>query len=83
MTSNPKNSVWPRLIAIAVYPEHLVVYHAGRGRMLLVTAMKINSIFLCAFSTLAIAPSFYSSPEWPNWTIPAGEMMIAVLSLQD
>lgn len=55
----------------AVYPEHLVVYHAGRGRTVFIGCMKINAIFLCSFSCFALAPSFYYSPEWPNWTIPA------------
>lgn len=67
------------LIFIAVYPEHLVVYHAGAARSVFVGFLKINTIFLCAFSCFVIVPSFYLSPERPNWTIPAGESVVAVI----
>ena len=71
------------LTLIVVYPEHLVVYHAGTARTVFIGCMKVNTIFLFSFSCLVIAPSFYISPERPNWTVPAGKSVMAAVRSGD
>lgn len=63
----------PRPLTLAVTsPERLLVYHAGTGKIVFIGLMKINTIFLFSFSCLVLAPSYYLAPDWPNWTVIAG-----------
>ncbi|MCJ1471948.1 hypothetical protein MMC13_000590 [Lambiella insularis] len=59
------------LTVCRVYPERLLIYHAGIGRTVFLGSTKITTLFLFAFSTLFIAPAYYFSPDEPNWAAVA------------
>lgn len=61
-----------RLIPFLGYPERLLIYHSGVGRIVFLGCMKITTLFLFAFSALVVAPRFYYSPDEPNWAAAAG-----------
>lgn len=54
------------------YPERLLIYHGGIGRTVFLGCTKITTLFLFAFSSLFIAPTYYYSPTEPNWAAAAG-----------
>ncbi|MCJ1292472.1 hypothetical protein MMC34_004023 [Xylographa carneopallida] len=55
------------------YPEHLLIYHAGIGRTVFLGCTKITTLFLFAFSSLFIAPTYYYAPSEPDWAAAASE----------
>lgn len=65
------------LTLIAKYPERLLVYHAGTLKVVVIGCLKINTIFLFSFSCLVLAPSYYLSPDWSNWTLLPGKLALA------
>ena len=59
-----------------VYPERLLIYHAGTGKTVFIGCLKITTIFLFSFSCLVIAPSFYYDPQEPSWIAAAGLFLV-------
>ncbi|MCJ1405303.1 hypothetical protein MMC11_008530 [Xylographa trunciseda] len=53
------------------YPERLLIYHGGIGRTVFLGCTKITTIFLFAFSSLIIAPTYYYLPSGPDWAAAA------------
>lgn len=44
-----------------VYPEKLLIYHAGTGRVVFLSFLKLTSIITCAFFLLVVVPGYYKS----------------------
>lgn len=56
-----------------VYPERLIVYHAGTGRTVFLGCLKVTTIFIFSFFCLVVAPTHFFAEEEPKW-IAAGGM---------
>jgi hypothetical protein len=41
-----------------VFPEKLVIYHAGSGRVVFLAFLKLTTIFVCAFFCAVVVPSY-------------------------
>jgi len=55
----------------ALYPERLLVYHAGTGRIVFIGCLKVTTIFVFAFFTFAAFPYLLNDPNQPVWVPPA------------
>jgi hypothetical protein len=57
---------------LLVFPERLVVYHAGATRSTIIGCMKVTTIIIFAFFSLVVAPAHWKSEEQPKWVAGAG-----------
>ncbi|RQM08827.1 hypothetical protein DH86_00002964 [Scytalidium sp. 3C] len=65
----------------AVYPERLLVYHAGTGRTVFIGCLKVTTIFVFSFFGLVVAPThFYSEVEEPLW-VPAAVTVSGIIPM--
>ncbi|KAB8336846.1 hypothetical protein FH972_021154 [Carpinus fangiana] len=66
---NAKESPAPlsRTTEKLVYPERLLIFHAGTGRTIFLSCTKLSGIFLVIFTGLFIAPAYYFSPLEPTY----------------
>lgn len=48
-----------------LYPERLLVYHAGTGKTVFLGCLKVTTVFLFIFSTLFLAPAYFQMGGWP------------------
>lgn len=58
-----------------LYPERLIIYHAGTGRTVFLGCLKLTTIFICTFFCLIAAPSHFYSQEQPSWV--AGAVLLS------
>lgn len=67
------------------YPKQLLIYHAGKGRLLFLAFFKLTSVFVFLFATFLVAPQYYFSAFEPTWMAPivilGGAIPFAVMSL--
>lgn len=56
-----------RTVEKFVYPERLLIYHAGTGRTVFLSFIKLSGIFLIIFTGLFVAPAYYFSPLEPTY----------------
>ena len=56
----------------AVYPERLIVYHAGTGRTVFLGCLKVTTIFTFSFFSLVVAPTHFFAEEEPKWVAAGG-----------
>lgn len=73
-TADPSSNSCLRICRVeliqVVYPERLLVYHAGTGRTVFVASTRLLGIFIFIFASLWIAPSYFFSPFEPTWMAP-------------
>ncbi|KAI9835008.1 MAG: hypothetical protein M1838_005437 [Thelocarpon superellum] len=50
-----------------IYPERLLIYHAGTGKIVFLGCLKLTTIFLFGFSCLVLAPSYYQAKGRLRW----------------
>lgn len=55
---------------IKVYPERLLIYHAGTAQNAWLGSVKITSIIMFALFSGFLAPNFNASDDVPKW-VPA------------
>jgi hypothetical protein len=55
-----------------VYPERLIVYHAGTGRTVFLGCLKVTTIFIFSFFCLVVAPTHFFAEEEPKWVAAGG-----------
>lgn len=68
-----------KMLMQAVYPERLLVYHAGTGRTVFIGCLKVTTIFVFSFFGLVVAPThFYSEVEEPLWVPAAGMLALFI-----
>jgi len=58
-----------------LYPERLIIYHAGTGRTVFLGCLKVTTIFIFSFFCLVIAPTHFYAEEQPKWI--AGAVMLS------
>ncbi|KAH8669718.1 hypothetical protein BGZ60DRAFT_528190 [Tricladium varicosporioides] len=47
----------------SLFPERLLVYHAGTGRTVFVGSLKITTIFICSFFCIFVGPTFFNAED--------------------
>ncbi|KAH6672176.1 hypothetical protein B0J14DRAFT_655067 [Halenospora varia] len=47
----------------SLFPERLLVYHAGTGRTVFVGSLKITTIFICTFFCVFVGPTFFNAED--------------------
>jgi hypothetical protein len=57
-----------------VFPERLLVYHAGTGRSVFLGCLKVTTIFIFTFFTLVVVPTHFFAEHEPLWVAGAGEL---------
>ena len=55
-----------------VFPERLLIYHAGTGRSVFLGCLRVTTIFVFAFFTLVVAPTHLYAENEPLWITGAG-----------
>lgn len=58
----------------AVFPERVLVYHAGTGRTVFLGCLKVTTIFIFVFFTFVVAPTHLKAEDEPLWVAPAGTL---------
>lgn len=61
---------------VLVYPERLIVYHAGTGRTVFLGCLKLTTIFIFTFFSLVVAPAHFNSDDEPKWVAGGGTFAI-------
>lgn len=56
------------------YPPQLLIYDAGKLPLVLVTGMKLTTLFFSIFVVFLYAPQVYFVPEYSNWTLVPGKV---------
>ncbi|KAF4629197.1 hypothetical protein G7Y89_g8948 [Cudoniella acicularis] len=46
-----------------LYPERLLVYHAGTGRTVFLGSLKITTIFIFTFFCIVVAPTYFNADD--------------------
>ena len=65
-----------------VFPERLLIYHAGTGRSVFLGCLRVTTIFVFAFFTLVVAPTHLYAENEPLWITGAGKFKDSLHSLQ-
>ncbi|TVY85754.1 hypothetical protein LAWI1_G008788, partial [Lachnellula willkommii] len=53
--------------AFIVFPERLLVYHAGTGRTVFLGALKVTTIFIATFFCAVLGPTYFYAENEPPW----------------
>lgn len=64
----------------AVFPERLLIYHAGTGRTTFLAALKMTTVFVFGFFGFIVTPAYLSAEETP-WSTTALAAAAAVCPL--
>lgn len=56
-----------------IFPERLLIYHAGTGRSVFLGCLRVTTIFVFTFFTLVVAPTHLYAENEPLWI--AGAVM--------
>lgn len=60
-----------------MYPERLVIYHAGTGKTTFLACLKLTTIFTFAFFGLVATPGYLAADE-PLWKASGSMSQIAL-----
>lgn len=77
--ANPTCLVLSNTFSHTVFPERLLIYHAGTGRSVFLGCLRITTIFIFAFFSLVVAPTHFFAEDEPIWVAPAGKFVFLVL----
>lgn len=55
-----------------VYPQRLVIYHAGAGKTAFLACLKVTTILSLTFFGFVVTPAYLASGE-PLWKAAGGE----------
>ncbi|EEP77887.1 predicted protein [Uncinocarpus reesii 1704] len=58
----------PNLARARARPQHVVIYHAGSGKIAFIGMMRLSTILIFVVSCTVVAPAFYAA-DYP-WYIP-------------
>lgn len=77
--SNPGPFPWFSVTdnRFTVFPERLLIYHAGTGRSVFLGCLRVTTIFVFAFFSLVVAPTHFYSETEPLWVAGAGKFEIS------
>ncbi|KAL3427448.1 hypothetical protein PVAG01_00957 [Phlyctema vagabunda] len=50
-----------------IYPDRLLIYHAGTGRTVFIGGMKLTTIGICVFFVSVVAPTHFYAEQEPTW----------------
>ncbi|TVY38474.1 hypothetical protein LOCC1_G006447 [Lachnellula occidentalis] len=50
-----------------IFPERLLVYHAGTGRTAFLGSLKVTTIFIATFFCAVLAPTYFYAEDEPPW----------------
>jgi len=53
-----------------VFPERLIVYHAGTARSAFLGSLKVTTIFIFTFFCLVVAPAHWYEEDGEKWVAP-------------
>jgi hypothetical protein len=56
-----------------VFPERLLIYHAGTGRSVFLGCLRVTTIFVFAFFSLVVAPTHFYAEDEPLWIAGSGK----------
>jgi len=63
-----------------IFPERLLVYHAGTGRAVFLGCLKVTTIFIFSFFCLVVAPTHFYAEDQQPW-VTAAVMLSGVVPL--
>lgn len=66
----------------AGYPASLLIYNAGTGKTVFLSAVRLTGIFIFIFSAFLIAPAYYYSEYEPTWMAAVGTSRMTCLPLK-
>lgn len=69
----------PLLITCLVYPENLVIYHAGTARTTFLACLKLSTIFVFLFFNVIVVPNYITAGQPPLTT--AGLALCGVIPI--
>ncbi len=55
-----------------MFPERLLIYHAGTPRTTFLACLKLTTLFTFAFFSLVVTPTYLASDK-PVWQAAGGE----------
>ncbi|RDL29781.1 Uncharacterized protein BP5553_10646 [Venustampulla echinocandica] len=64
----------------ALYPERLIIYHAGTGRTVFLGCLKVTTIFIFTFFCIVVAPTYFYADDQPPW-VPGVAMLSGVVPM--
>ncbi|TVY28800.1 Heterokaryon incompatibility protein 6,OR allele [Lachnellula hyalina] len=50
-----------------IFPERVLVYHAGTGRTVFLGSLKVTTIFIATFFCAVLGPTYYYAENEPPW----------------
>jgi hypothetical protein len=62
-----------RPFAVRTKPQHIVIYHAGTGKIAFIGMMRLTTILIFVVSCTVVAPAFYVA-DFPWYIAPGSEI---------